>query len=51
MSYYKVIFATGTTLKTMSAFYETAGFLQGGKTYFEVRRPYNRSGPGVAKSQ
>ena len=36
---YKVILATGSRKQTTLAFYEDAGFLRGGKTYFEVRRP------------
>jgi GNAT superfamily N-acetyltransferase len=35
---YKVMLNTGSTSETTLAFYEGAGFLRGGKTYFEVRR-------------
>lgn len=36
---YKVLLATGSKRETTLRFYEGAGFLRGGKTYFEVRRP------------
>lgn len=36
---YKVLLATGSKRETTLRFYEEAGFLRGGKTYFEVRRP------------
>ena len=36
---YKVLLATGSKQETTLRFYEEAGFLRGGKTYFEVRRP------------
>jgi GNAT superfamily N-acetyltransferase len=36
---YKVLLATGSQRETTLRFYESAGFLRGGKTYFEVRRP------------
>lgn len=36
---YKVLLATGSKRETTLRFYEKAGFLRGGKTYFEVRRP------------
>jgi len=36
---YKVLLATGSKQETTLRFYEAAGFLRGGKTYFEVRRP------------
>jgi len=35
---YKVLLATGSKQETTLRFYEGAGFLRGGKTYFEVRR-------------
>ena len=38
MNCYKVMLATGAREETTLAFYEAAGFLRGGKTYFEVRR-------------
>ena len=38
MDCYKVMLATGSKKETTLAFYEAAGFLRGGKTYFEVRR-------------
>jgi len=36
---YKVLLATGSKREATLRFYEGAGFLRGGKTYFEVRRP------------
>jgi len=36
---YKVLLATGSKRESTLRFYEEAGFLRGGKTYFEVRRP------------
>lgn len=36
---YKVLLATGSKQETTLRFYEGAGFVRGGKTYFEVRRP------------
>ncbi|WFU21745.1 GNAT family N-acetyltransferase [Bradyrhizobium sp. CB1717] len=36
---YKVLLATGSQRKATLRFYEGAGFVRGGKTYFEVRRP------------
>lgn len=36
---YKVLLATGSKREATLRFYENAGFLRGGKTYFEVRRP------------
>jgi GNAT superfamily N-acetyltransferase len=36
---YKVLLATGSKREATLGFYEGAGFLRGGKTYFEVRRP------------
>ena len=36
---YKVILATGSHREATLRFYRNAGFSQGGKTYFEVRRP------------
>jgi GNAT superfamily N-acetyltransferase len=36
---YKVFLATGSKRESTLRFYEEAGFLRGGKTYFEVRRP------------
>lgn len=38
MNCYKVMLATGSREETTLAFYKAAGFLRGGKTYFEVRR-------------
>jgi len=35
---YKVLLATGSKQESTLRFYEGAGFLRGGKTYFEVRR-------------
>jgi ribosomal protein S18 acetylase RimI-like enzyme len=37
---YKVLLATGSKRETTLRFYEEAGFQRGGKTYFEVRRPW-----------
>jgi GNAT superfamily N-acetyltransferase len=36
---YKVLLATGSKREATLRFYEGAGFLRGGKTYFEIRRP------------
>jgi GNAT superfamily N-acetyltransferase len=36
---YKVTLATGSQREATLQFYEGAGFLRGGKTYFEIRRP------------
>jgi ribosomal protein S18 acetylase RimI-like enzyme len=35
---YKVTLATGSRRESTLRFYEGAGFLRGGKTYFEIRR-------------
>ena len=35
---YKVLLATGSQRESTLRFYEAAGFKQGGKTYFEIRR-------------
>ena len=39
---YKVLLATGSRKETTMRFYEGAGFQRGGKTYFEIRRPYTK---------
>ncbi|VIO75275.1 hypothetical protein CI1B_57760 [Bradyrhizobium ivorense] len=36
---YKVLLATGSKRESTLRFYEQAGFVRGGKTYFEIRRP------------
>lgn len=36
---YKTLLATGSKSEKTLRFYEDAGFQQGGKTYFEIRRP------------
>jgi GNAT superfamily N-acetyltransferase len=36
---YKVLLATGSQRESTLRFYEEAGFVRGGKTYFEIRRP------------
>ena len=36
---YKVSLATGSKREATLRFYQGAGFLRGGKTYFEIRRP------------
>lgn len=36
---YKVLLASGSKQEGTLRFYEAAGFMRGGKTYFEIRRP------------
>ena len=36
---YKVMLSSGRTEEAILRFYERAGFIRGGKTFFEVRRP------------
>ncbi len=38
---YKVVLATGSRQDATLAFYESAGFRRGGKTYFEARYPWD----------
>ena len=39
---YKVMLATGSKQEATLRFYESAGFMKGGKTYFEARRVLNQ---------